>query len=98
MKHYRYDYVKAVLTKPGTLPDIDGTYRKGMGICQDLSALTVAMLRSQGIPSKLVIGYAGKQYHAWVTAKVGGKERFFDPTAAVSNKKLSKNYTVERWY
>jgi len=98
IEHYRYDYVKAVLTKPGTLPDIDGTYRKGMGICQDLSAITVAMLRSQGIPAKLVVGYAGKQYHAWVTAKVGNKEHFFDPTAAVSNKRLSKNYTIERWY
>lgn len=96
--HYRYDYVKAVLKKSGARPDIDETYRKGMGICQDLAAVTVAMLRSQGIPSKLVIGYVGKQYHAWVTAKVGNKELFFDPTAAVSNKKLSKNYTIERWY
>lgn len=97
-QNFRYDYVKAVLTKSGTLPEVDKTFQKRMGICQDLAAVTVAMLRSQGIPSKLVIGYAGKQYHAWVTAKVGGKEHFFDPTAAVSNKKFSKNYTIERWY
>jgi transglutaminase-like putative cysteine protease len=26
-----------------------------------------AMLRSQGIPTKLVIGYAGDIYHAWIS-------------------------------
>ena len=25
------------------------------------------MLRSQGIPTKLVVGYAGKAYHAWIS-------------------------------
>ena len=25
------------------------------------------MLRSQGIPSKLVVGYAGTAYHAWIS-------------------------------
>jgi len=24
------------------------------------------MLRSQGVPCKLVVGYAGKAYHAWI--------------------------------
>ena len=97
-QNFRYDYVKAVLTKPGTLPDVEKTFQKKMGICQDLAAVTVAMLRSQGIPSKLVIGNLGKQYHAWVTATVNGEEKFFDPTAEIGKKRLSKNYTVERWY
>lgn len=97
-QNFRYDYVKAVLTKPGTLPDVENTYKKKMGICQDLAAVTVAMLRSQGIPAKLVIGYLGKQYHAWVTATIDGKERMFDPTTAIGSKRNSKNYTVERWY
>ena len=26
-----------------------------------------AMLRSQNIPTKLVVGYAGTQYHAWIS-------------------------------
>ena len=97
-EHFRYDYVKAILVKAGALPDVEGTFEKKMGVCQDLAAVTVAMLRSQGIPAKLVIGYAGRQYHAWVTATVGGKEQLFDPTAEVSARRISKNYTVERWY
>ena len=27
----------------------------------------VGMLRSQNVPCKLVVGYAGTQYHAWVS-------------------------------
>jgi transglutaminase-like putative cysteine protease len=26
------------------------------------------MLRSQGVPCKLVVGYAGQAYHAWISA------------------------------
>ena len=37
------------------------------GICFDYAALMTAMLRSQGIPSKLVVGYAGTTYHAWIS-------------------------------
>lgn len=36
------------------------------GICFDYAALMTAMLRSQDIPTKLVIGYTGSLYHAWV--------------------------------
>ena len=36
------------------------------GICFDYAALMAAMLRSQGVPIKLVVGYTGKQCHAWV--------------------------------
>ena len=42
------------------------------GICFDYSAVMAAMLRSQGIPCKLVIGYAGKIYHAWIDVYIQG--------------------------
>lgn len=93
-----YDFIKAINIKPGMLPDIDGSWEKRMGVCQDLAAITVAMMRTQGIPSKLVIGYADKQYHAWTTATVNGKEVFFDPTAALSAISNVKNYSMERYY
>lgn len=93
-----YDYVKAVQVKAGTLPDIDGTFTKKMGVCQDLSAIMVCMLRTQGIPSKLMIGYADKQYHAWTVSIVDGKEEFFDPTAALNAISKVKEYTLERYY
>ena len=97
-EHYAYDFIKAVTKKPGMLPDIKGTITKKMGVCQDLSALTVAMLRSQGLPSKLVIGYADKQYHAWTVSKVDGKEILFDPTVQLFAMKKPVKYTEERFY
>ena len=36
------------------------------GICFDYAALMAAMLRSQGVPVKLVVGYTGNVYHAWL--------------------------------
>ena len=98
MLKYKYDFVKAVTVKAGAMPDIDGTYQKKMGICQDLSAVMICMLRSQGIPAKLMIGYADKNYHAWVEAIIDGKETFYDPTAALSAIAKVKTYTVERFY
>ena len=93
-----YDFIKAVTVKPGMLPDIDGSYAKKMGVCQDLSAIMVAMLRTQGIPSKLIIGYADNQYHAWTMTSVNGSDAFFDPTAALSAISTVKEYTMERYY
>ncbi len=93
-----YDFVKAATIKAGELPDIDGSYDKHMGVCQDLSAIMIAMLRSQGIPSKLMIGYAGKQYHAWTVTIIDGEEVFYDPTAALNAINKEKTYTVERYY
>ena len=93
-----YDFVKAASIKPGILPDIDGCYDKHMGVCQDLSAIMACMLRTQGIPCKLMIGYADKQYHAWTVTIIDGKEVFYDPTAALNAISKPKNYSVERFY
>ena len=51
----------------GTLPAPDVTIRRGKGSCLDYAALSAAMLRSQGIPTKLVFGYVAPDnvYHAW---------------------------------
>ena len=93
-----YDFVKALTVKAGTLPDIDGSYEKRMGVCQDLSAIMCCMLRTQGIPSRLVIGYADDNYHAWTVTDVDGEEVFFDPTAELSAISRVKTYSVERFY
>ncbi len=97
-KKYRYDYIKAATVKPGALPDINTCFEKKKGICQDLSALMVCMLRAKGIPAKLVIGYADKNYHAWVRVAVDGKRYLFDPTAAVTHQKCAASYKEERVY
>lgn len=94
---FGYDFVRAKTISAGEKPDIDYCYDNRMGICQDLSAVTACMLRVQGVPTRLVIGYADKHYHAWTTAVVNGEEIFFDPTEAVGAMS-AKKYQTERIY
>ena len=63
----KYDKEKAKTVKAGYLPDPDETLKTGKGICFDYAALAAAMLRSQGIPTKMVFGYVSPDdvYHAW---------------------------------
>lgn len=50
----------------GYTPDPDQTLKNGKGICFDYASLMTAMCRSQGIPSRIVVGYAKENiYHAW---------------------------------
>ena len=63
-----YDYEKAVNVSTGYLPDIDVTLKTKKGICFDYAAMMTAMLRSQGIPTKLEIGYLTEDvYHSWIS-------------------------------
>ncbi len=70
-----YDKKLAATVKSGYIPNPDRTLEKGTGICFDYASLMAAMLRSQGIPTRLVIGYAEPDiYHAWneiYTAETG---------------------------
>lgn len=62
-----YDTEKAASVKSGYLPVLDDVLAQKKGICFDYAALMTGMLRSQGIPCKLVVGYADTAYHAWVS-------------------------------
>ena len=62
-----YDYEKAETVQSGYLPELDTVLAEKKGICFDYAALMTAMLRSQEIPCKLVVGYAGSTYHAWIS-------------------------------
>lgn len=98
VSHTSYDYDKAAFVTSPYYPDVDETLRSHKGICFDYAALMCAMLRTQGIPCKLNIGYAGDIYHAWISVylqSVGwvdhlisfnGKDwSIMDPTFASSN-------------
>lgn len=61
-----YDLEKAATVQSGYLPDVDQVLALKKGICFDYAALMTTMLRSQDIPTKLVIGYTGGLYHAWI--------------------------------
>lgn len=65
-----YDYNKASTVTSGYLPVLDSILSSGYGICFDYAAVMTAMLRTQSIPTKLVIGYAGDIYHAWISAYI----------------------------
>ncbi|MBQ2063032.1 MAG: transglutaminase domain-containing protein [Firmicutes bacterium] len=62
-----YDKEKAENATTIVLPEPDETMATGKGICFDYASLTACMLRSQGIPTKLIFGYVSPDdvYHAW---------------------------------
>jgi len=62
-----YDFEKAATVKSGYLPVLDSVLAEKKGICFDYASLMTGMLRSQGVPCKLVVGYAGGAYHAWIS-------------------------------
>jgi len=66
IKNFTYDTQLAATVQSGYLPNLDTVWNKKSGICFDYAATMAAMLRSQGIPTKLVIGYTGNAYHAWI--------------------------------
>ena len=70
--HFTYDYDKAATVQSGYLPDVDKVLEAKKGICFDYAAVMSAMLRSQNIPCKLVVGYAGEIYHAWINVYIEG--------------------------
>lgn len=101
--HVAYDDGKALSAAAGSLtgylPDVDETLRSGKGICFDYAALMCAMLRSQGIPTRLEVGYVtGGIYHAWISVYLqnegwvngiihfnGKKWTLMDPTFAANS-------------
>ncbi len=80
-----YDYDLAATVQSGYVPDPDSVLKKKSGICFDYSSLFAAMARSQGIPTRLVIGYAATDiYHAW-------NEVYTEQTGWISPELLLKN-------
>ncbi len=93
-----YDHEEAETVASGYIPDIDEVLSTKKGICLDYSALMTAMLRSQRIPTRMEIGYAGTAYHAWLSTYIedvgwvngmiefdGTEWSLMDPTFASNN-------------
>lgn len=102
IENISYDYDKAEKITSGALSnyiaDIDDTLSSGKGICLDYAALMACMLRTQHIPTRLEVGYAGLGYHAWISVYIkdtgwvngivqfdGSSWSLMDPTFAASN-------------
>ena len=73
VKNLTYDTAKASSVQSGYLPNVDLVLAQKKGICFDYAALMTAMLRSQDIPTKLVVGYTGNLYHAWINVYLEGQ-------------------------
>ena len=82
----------------GYLPTVDVTLASNTGVCFDFSALLACMLRTQGIATKLVIGFADKVYHAWNYILIDGTWYQYDITADICQGQAAKSYTAERIY
>lgn len=67
VQNITYDTELAASVQSGYLPDLDKVLETKKGICFDYAALMTGMLRSQSVPCKLVVGYAGEVYHAWIS-------------------------------
>ena len=99
VKNFTYDKQRAATVQSGYLPNVDSVLAAKKGICFDYAAVMAAMLRSQGVPTKLVVGYSGKVYHAWINVYTeetgwvdgaiyfdGANWKLMDPTFASSAK------------
>lgn len=71
-------------------------YRKG--ICIDKSSLMVAILRSGGVPSRIMVGYNDvNQYHAWVEVFHRGRWLLYDPTLGRTfEDSVTRSYRIVR--
>lgn len=93
-----YDYDKATTVATGYIPVVDEILSTQKGICFDFASAMASMLRSQRIPTRLEIGYAGEAYHAWISTYLdeigwvngiiefdGKNWQLMDPTFAASS-------------
>lgn len=102
IENISYDYDKASTVPSGYVPNVDSTLASGKGICLDYAAVMTSMLRSQRIPTRLEVGYAGSAYHAWISTYIsdigwvngivefdGKNWELMDPTFAASSSEES---------
>lgn len=83
IENIQFDRSKAGRLPHTYLPDIEQIYADCKGICYDYTSLLAAMLRSIGIPAKLVTGYSSRYpdaYHAWNEVYIDGTWIILDPT------------------
>ncbi|HHT97083.1 MAG TPA: transglutaminase domain-containing protein [Clostridiales bacterium] len=111
IKKIKYDNKKAVSVKSTYIPSIEAIAESKKGICYDYASLYASMLRSVGVPTKLVMGNNINLdvYHAWNEVYIAKTDEWitvdttFD-SANYKNKpsknieKNSKDYKVKCFY
>jgi len=99
VSHMTYDTKKAKSPPSGYLPNADDALDSGTGICFDYAALLAVMLRSEGIPTRMLIGTVTPEnlYHAWNSVYLDGNWVWMDPTLDSTGHRDS-DYITERIY
>ena len=111
IRNFTYDYDKAATVKSGYLPVVDEVFQSNTGICFDYASVMASMLRTQNIPTRLEVGYAGEDYHAWISVYIkdmgwvngiiefdGTTWNMMDPTFASTSKTPKKFITDSSKY
>lgn len=82
VNNYSYDFDKAATIKSDYIPILDDVYEAKKGVCYDYASLMSGVLRSFGIPTRLVMGYRTEVegYHAWNEIKIDGNWVAVDTT------------------
>jgi transglutaminase-like putative cysteine protease len=93
-----YDYKKASSVDSRFIPNNTLTIENKNGICYDYSSLMASMLRSVGVPSKMIHGQSTytSVYHAWNEVYLNGKWVIIDSTIDAQLSKGTAKYAVEK--
>ena len=101
VKNYTYDYEKAnnindIAKTIAYIPNVSNVYSEKKGICYDYSVLLASMLRSVGIPTKVVTGYTPNAtvYHAWNNVYANSKWNVIDSTYDAQMYRAKKSYSM----
>jgi transglutaminase-like putative cysteine protease len=100
VKTIKYDSAKLGTLPEDYTPDLDQLINDKKGICYDYSAIMASMLRSIGIPAKLIMGYTPNinGYHAWneVYLKSEGRWIVIDTTYDAAMENSGGSYSMEK--
>ncbi len=96
--NFSYDHAKIDKLTSDYLPDVETIFAAKKGICYDYASLTAAMLRSVGVPAKLVKGYTDNAvgYHAWNEVYLNQQWVVIDTTYDSQMKALDKTYSMTK--
>lgn len=101
VKNYSYDYTKAkniddIAKTAAYIPNVSKVYSEKKGICYDYSVLMAVMLRSVGVPTKVVTGYTPNAtvYHAWNNVYADSKWNVIDTTYDAQMYRAKKSYSM----
>ena len=97
-ENFTYDHERARNISESYLGDADMCYETRKGLCQDFAVMLASMLRVQGIPTKMVIGYTGNTCHAWNMVLIDGEYRLVDITAELGGRERFDSYRATRFY